>query len=688
MVKHSCKSLFSYFNEQVSETECVSWDVFDTLLRRKIAPPEQVQVPSGVALAHLLKLHKVEPNPLGVLLNTRRMVERQLWEDALSSGKDPEAKIRDIVREWLQCYLPPEAAQLHIEALVLAELKAELAVCHADKEALEAVKVAKAMGKRNIFISDMHFGSKEILTILEHTGYSSLFDKGYTSSDIGLRKTGGRLFEHVLREEKLRPSELLHIGDNFEADYIAPRSLGIKAIHFEDSEYWRWNARHRKLVRLCRANPRWEGARWAEMLPPGSIQVQRSREDPAYAVGCRVLGPVLVNFIHRASVRMAEDRVELALFPSREGFLLKEIFHRLAPRLSLIREPEARYIFLSRKSTYLPSIHRIGRREIIKGLENKPTLSGFLGKLGMSAEPLIEPARACGFRSLDEPVRDPFSDGRFAAFIKHPVFLDALSADSCKARTVLYNYLKAFGFWEVSRVAILDVGWEGSIQESLALAFMDRPELPTMKGYYMALLGSGPYVCRESERCEFNGVLFDYRKDRDRTGIGRFTELFETAARAPHGTTLGYRECEGRPPVPILSDGNSATGRWESMDASLVASLQAGVLDYADAYSELVPFQVHPPEHHTPFFLDQVDRLVRFPLSWEIELLMKIVLIDEFKGTGYVPEKRAEGSLGRAEPAITDRGLTGMNVWPEGRFFSVPGLGFVYNLYRALFKRF
>ncbi len=204
----------------------------------------------------------------------------------------------------------------------------------------------------------------------------------------------------------------------------------------------------------------------------------------------------------------------------------------------------------------------------------------------------------------------------------------------------------------------------------------------------MALLGSGPYVCRESERCKFNGVLFDYRKDRDRTGIGRFTELFETAARAPHGTTLGYRECEGGLPVPILSDGNSATGRWESMDASLVASLQAGILDYADAYSELVPFQVHPPELHTPFFLDQVDRLARFPSTWEIELLRKIVLIDEFKGTGYVPEKRGEGSLGRAEPAITDRGLTGMNVWPEGRFFSVPGLGFVYNLHRALFKRF
>jgi predicted HAD superfamily hydrolase len=76
------------------------------------------------------------------------------------------------------------------------------------------VTLAKALGKRIIYVSDMYYGRSEIEHILR-TLDIPLPDHLYVSSAVGHRKDGGAMWHHLVHQE---PGVILHFGDNMVSD--------------------------------------------------------------------------------------------------------------------------------------------------------------------------------------------------------------------------------------------------------------------------------------------------------------------------------------------------------------------------------------------------------------------------------------------------------------------------------------
>ena len=66
-------------------------------------------------------------------------------------------------------------------------------------------------------------------------GIYELFDLVIFSSDVRYKKPNPKLYQLAMHKMKLKPDEILFIGDTPENDIIAPKKMGMKAIHINEA---------------------------------------------------------------------------------------------------------------------------------------------------------------------------------------------------------------------------------------------------------------------------------------------------------------------------------------------------------------------------------------------------------------------------------------------------------------------
>ncbi|MEO0255032.1 MAG: HAD family hydrolase [candidate division WOR-3 bacterium] len=98
-----------------------------------------------------------------------------------------------------------------------------------DKEVIEVIKILKERGFKLGIVSNTPGGNVE-KKILEDAGISSFFDIMLFSSFEGVRKPHPEIFMKVINFFKIKPEELLHIGDTPELDIEGPLKIGARAI--------------------------------------------------------------------------------------------------------------------------------------------------------------------------------------------------------------------------------------------------------------------------------------------------------------------------------------------------------------------------------------------------------------------------------------------------------------------------
>ena len=102
-----------------------------------------------------------------------------------------------------------------------------------DLDVVELVRAAQDRGLQLVAVSDTYFSESQLrLFIARGPLAPARFDRVFASSHHRAGKGSG-LFSVVLEELGCRPEELLHVGDNHEADVAAPQRLGIRTVYFE-----------------------------------------------------------------------------------------------------------------------------------------------------------------------------------------------------------------------------------------------------------------------------------------------------------------------------------------------------------------------------------------------------------------------------------------------------------------------
>ncbi len=661
----------------------IAFDVFDTLLRRRIEPETIKDLVAreltrrlsddGTAIDWTLIRHK------------RRLLEVDLGCANEARGHDHEFRLAEMAARWVDESRRGEANPDLVAAIVRREIELEKTATLPNPGIAETLAVLKRNGRRLIFITDTYLDLNDVWGLLKHHALAALFDDGYCSSTDFKTKRAGTLYRHVLRSENLRPSELLFVGDNPHSDVRVPRGLGIDTVQVRDDREHKRRARLQLLERLSRKNPYWIGSLGRETIESVTTCI-KDNPSPHYRLGL-TLSPAFIAFTLHVIEQARELSIDRFFFLSREGFTFLRMYRRIIRRLG-IRDvmPEAVYLAVSRAATFLPSMERLDQAELDRMWHqyDRQSMNQLLRNLSLPPEEFLPLAARCGFADMDAPIEDPASHRPFGAFLADPEVQRRFRFHRDRARDLLRTYLAQKSFLGIGNAGVVDIGWKGSIQDNLVRAVGGAPGFPCVHGLYFGLTGVGP---DNHPRSHKHGFMADSRRDDYiENVIFKNGPVFEMFSSAPHGAVTGYRAASaagGRvKPLVRLTESERRNLRTH------FATVFQGVEDYFRQYLEVAPLIPAAAEEMRPSVLDQLRRYILYPTAAEAKAFVDYSHVENF-GVHQVSTYEFQGSwrhilLGGSPLGIPRRlrETLRQQFWPEAilKRTRIPLLNFLFDL--------
>ena len=202
------------------EIVIVSFDIFDTLLLRPVWNPDDVFDLMQVYFEQICPDYRNTS-----FKRLRQTAENQSRSELYYSRPSYEdVTIAEIYEEFSKI---TGIALGDARKLQAYEENLELSLIQTRKTGFELFDFAKACNKKIVLISDMYLHIDTVEAMLHkcgYTGYSHLF----LSSQERLIKHTGNLFSYAANELNVKPSRILHIGDNWESDISTAQKRGYQ----------------------------------------------------------------------------------------------------------------------------------------------------------------------------------------------------------------------------------------------------------------------------------------------------------------------------------------------------------------------------------------------------------------------------------------------------------------------------
>lgn len=299
--------------------QTLSLDCFDTLLWRAVATPRDI-------------FYIMEQQPLARLLGVTAYQRIQAQLTAFRGQEIRHASNQISLEQIYRQFTGLSPAEQ--SSLIEEELRIEAEFAFAFYPFLELMEQACARGFNLIIVSDTYLTVQQLTQLLRKKCPAAMMDqvqKIFCSLEYGTSKSL-RLFHHVLQVLDAAPETILHIGDNFNSDVLAAKSLGIHAVHFvqddpSTKDFLKIQEMADASMGLRQPN---DGLVRAPRYSPyrGIFSLDaRGGDTPAHLIGYYSFGPILygfARFICEDLARLAEEKKNLKVF-----FLLRDA-HLLA----------------------------------------------------------------------------------------------------------------------------------------------------------------------------------------------------------------------------------------------------------------------------------------------------------------------------------------------------------------------
>jgi FMN phosphatase YigB (HAD superfamily) len=655
--------------EKHEEYDLISFDVFDTLLTRRIDPPELIKSLSAEYVSAGLDRAGVNVST-SEILKQRSKTEEALLREADSNGRDADYRLDDVWRDTLK---ELEASSILASTEVVNyEIELEKKAAQAMPGVIAVLSHLKSSGKRVICISDSYLSSSQMAAILESQGLMAYIDKLYVSCEIGIRKSTGRLFHHVLEQEG---SNLVHIGDNYGSDNIIPRRLGVTALWFSNRAEI---SRKKELKRLRLGKNKMDYVN-AIIWSPEHHQTELQR------VGYNVLGPALTVFIHNVAEQAKGDKVEALFFIARDGYAMKKIYETLQRTIYVESTlPPGRYMCLGRLPVRLASLHELSYADIMKVygyIARFPgrtvSLADIIGSYGLEPDHFVSIAKQYSL-DLHEAIINPDQDEGLHRLLSSDDFQRLVKEKSDAARVLLRDYLTGIGFMSKKKVAVVDANAEGLTQTILDMIFSDDKDYPAVSRYYFNLLtldvDTGDV---KPDLSKALGIVTDWRRDTldEQALIKIFGLLIELFCHPNHGVAVGYKKIGGRT-VPAFRK------TPQERQYNLTSQGLQGILNYTRDYGTY--YALH--NYNITQLLDDMKRNVRL---W----ILKPPKVDAvpLKDLSFTSDWPVETNHRLLQTVIiwdivTIQGVrrkVGASAWPQATLALAPVSWFIRMMYLA-----
>ena len=237
-----------------------------------------------------------------------------------------------------------------------------------------------------------------------------------------------------------------------------------------------------------------------------------------------------------------KDGMDRLLFPAREGGPLFEARQILYPDSPI----KADYLFASRRCLRIASMQQIGRSEVDFLLSGKYPISAedVFKRLGWEHTPLASKAQQTAKWDFRKAITSGHERDQFREGLKslEKEFLELSSAE----RAAYLHYLKSLDLLPSTRenVGIVDVGWQGSMQQSLQELLAGAGSGVQLHGYYLGTMGPlAPGIKAHS-----NGLILEDSLPRHILEIVKTSrELIETLFPSEDPTLLWISPQNGKP---------------------------------------------------------------------------------------------------------------------------------------------
>ena len=531
MKEYTCSGIKHAIEQINRETpvKVISFDVFDTLLFRNVENPKDIFAKVGEqAIQKGFLSNDYSGEDYRILRVNAEKRARALEKEKNGSTEISFSQIFDAMPEIIK----------NPRAMMNLEFDVECAGCYLNPVMMQVLEWAKQSGFQVVCISDMYFSREEITQLFRMAGYSGEIPAIYVSSEWKNTKKSGELFDSVAENMHVLLAEVLHIGDNYNSDYLMPCKKGMKAIHYclYDGDLFP-GLQYEKMMYENNLPTLFSMRRYLPGLQ------EKLGEDIWYRTGIQIYGPVLTAYTEWIIDVALREGIRCIYPLMREGWLFASLLQREAEsRGADIRiEP----LFISRKAVFIPSLSEVtlDRLEDIFNASQSTIHSVFktFGLEEYEGEFLHQFGEEAGksyYQLADE----------FYSFIHEERIKEVFQRYRTTKTEEAFGYLCQMGLDR--RCMTVDIGFHGTIQAGIE-AILREKGIENSNIHLLAFSAKGT-IDNVVKHVDIRGYVGSFgQNDEMNTYITWHPRLLEQALMCDYGSTQGYTLQEGSY-VPVL----------------------------------------------------------------------------------------------------------------------------------------
>ncbi len=631
------------------KVDTVTFDLFDTLLIRRIHDPDLVKLPVARFVAELARNRGLRWSRQQVQ-RLRDEIERRHRRETGRRFDDHEACYPEYMQEMLAEIFGDFADQALFEQVADYEISMENAMLVPRGLLVDWLRELKEDKKKIIIVSDIYLPANYLWRLVEHAGFAHLVDDVVSSADSFLAKASGKAFPLLQERFSLDPGRWLHVGDNPISDGLRPLEFGIRALVLHDAEEKRRKAVVRRLVNYSRGKPFWRGRALQQLMLP--LEGENRDRHPLYVEGFSFFGPLIGAFVQEIARVSRERGIGKIFFLSREGWTFKKFWEEAIPLLYPDGQlPETDYLYVSRMALAGASCAHRGLSRTNADIVFLPSGNAdFLDICRVfSLDPQPFTPHLARYKLTETTVLSPLHHGylpenriRLYEMLEDEDFQNLVKEQSRGANEALQRYLEESGFFAHRNVALVDIGWLGTIQRFLYEAISHRDDVPRCHGLLFGTTRGIPYPA--DARNHIEGLIYDrHRFDFAASSLLYARDLFEEACRAPHPTLNGYALKKDGGFELIFRKTDDEIGRAEKNQDEQYAPLQEGIFAAARRYGGASALLGHSLADYRPWLNHLLVGKLAFPSTAEILAVRHRNHLDDFHGAKKAARQQAAG---------------------------------------------
>ena len=574
--------------EKIKLHNVITFDVFDTLLKRPFLNQEDI----FVSVAEQLYLDNII---------VKDFVKKRKHAEKIARKVFPEKEVN--IHE-IYTILEKEYGKEVCEKIKKIEIETEINAAMPNMAVYPYYEQCISLKKKIDIISDMYLPGAVIEKILSHIGIKG-YNKLYSSCDYRRTKwENGDLFDVCLKENKINPSEVLHIGDNQRADIEMAKKRGIDTYCIANTKY-RTASRYTSTKFIL--SPK--NKRYYNRLKNFIDNSIPQREEIAFHTGYEIFGPLLCHYIIWLRSIAHSNKIDKIIFFSRDGYILKKAYDLLHDD-----KVTTEYLYISRRAVIVPLLSYTNTLEeffhLYKSWPKKIKIQYFIDRLGLSPNDITDELKKYSYQLEDIILyQNILHDSKFRDFFDEirPKFLHA----GDKQKLLLQQYLSS-AIEEDENATIVDIGGGCTIECALN-DFLKKSHLTTKFYAFYFLMNDYHKQTEKRKTCYKSTPLLN--------AVLRFAYMFlELFLSAPHGTVLSYDWDKNNHVIPVLGpyiydDVTLLT------DAKAISNLQEGALSFVRKYMK--GYQKYIPLNQEISFAGYCDFSL-FPTKKDIDYWKRI----------------------------------------------------------------